>query len=212
MQELGRPAPPSRDKALGSLSDVHLEWIAACPLAFLATSNAAGQCDVSPKGDPPGFIQVLDKHTVALPERVGNLRMDGYLNVLSNGHAGLILLIPGRPDTMRLNGKARLVTDGPFFDKMIVRNHRPKVALLLQVEEVYFHCPKAFARGRVWEPRAWQPDAARSYVAIANALWRSGETLQEIAAHYRTNDPASGLYPPNCDRDLPSVQGTHSWA
>lgn len=116
LQELGRPEPRIRDKVLGSLSDVHLEWIAACPLAFLATASAGGQCDVSPKGDPPGFIQVLDKHTVALPERVGNLRMDSFRNVLSNGHAGLILLIPGRSDTMRLNGSARLVTDGPFFN------------------------------------------------------------------------------------------------
>lgn len=95
---------------------------------------------------------------------------------------------------------------------MIVRDHRPKVALLLQVEEVYFHCPKAFARGRVWKPHTWQPDAARSYVAIANALWRSDETLHETASRYRTNDPASGLYPPNHDHDLLSAEATHSEA
>ena len=159
LERLGTPEPIVRDKVEGQLADPHCEWIAGTPLVLLATASRDGRCDVSPKGDPSGFVKVLDEVTLAIPERAGNRRMDGYHNVLENPHVGLIFIIPGRPETLRVNGRARLVTDGPFFENMIVRSHRPSLALLVDVEEVFFHCPKAFVRSRVWKP---SPDHTRT--------------------------------------------------
>lgn len=146
LEEFGTPAQIIRDKVLDTLQDVHVEWLAATPLVLVATASVDGRCDVSPKGDPPGFVRVLDAHTIALPERPGNRRMDGYHNILSNPHVGLICVIPGRGDTMRVNGTATLVRDAPFMADMRIRNHQPSLVLVVSVEEVFFHCAKAFRR------------------------------------------------------------------
>lgn len=207
LEQLGVPAPRIRDKVLGSLQEVHLEWLAATPLVFVATSSADGRCDVSPKGDPPGFIQVLDETTVAMPERAGNNRMDGFHNILENPHVGLVCVIPGRPDTMRLNGRATLVTDGPFFDAMTVRGHRPPLALLVAVEEVFFHCPKAFRRARAWDAAGWDPDAVRPYAEVARALWRRGETAEAVRAHHARSLTDASLYPPTPSRRTTKQRG-----
>ncbi|MGZ0151806.1 MSMEG_1061 family FMN-dependent PPOX-type flavoprotein [Kribbella sp. WER1] len=152
LERFGTPDPIVRDKIEPRLYDLHREWIGGTPLVFVATASLDGRCDVSPKGDPPGFVKVLDDTTLAIPERSGNRRMDGFRNILENPHAGLVLLIPGRPETLRVNGRARIVTEAPFFDDMIVRSHRPRLALVVDVEEVFFHCPKAFARSKTWKP------------------------------------------------------------
>ena len=140
------PVPRVRDKVVGSLEDVHREWIAATSLVFVATASAVGRCDVSPKGDPPGFVRVLGPTRLAIPERAGNRRMDGFHNILENPHAGLILVVPGRERTLRINGRASVITDLPDLDDLVVERHRPSLALLVDVEEVFFHCPKAFQR------------------------------------------------------------------
>jgi PPOX class probable FMN-dependent enzyme len=197
LERLGVPEPMVRDKVECRLADEHREWIAGCPFVFVATSSSDGSCDVSPKGDPPGFVRVLDDTTLAIPERSGNRRMDGFHNIIENPHAGLVFLIPGRPETLRINGTARIVTDGPFFDDMVVRSHRPALALLVGVEQVFFHCPKALARAKAWKPDSWKPTAVRPYAAIAQGLWRRGETLASIEAR---NAPAvieAQLYPPS---------------
>lgn len=156
------------------MQDVHREWLAATSLVFLATASADGRCDVSPKGDPPGFVRVLGPNRIAVPERPGNRRMDGFHNLLENPHVGLICLIPGRGDTLRINGTGRLVSDLPDFDSMVVKGHRPSLAVVVDVEEVFFHCPKAFRRSSTCDPQSWSPTAARPYPDIALALWRSG--------------------------------------
>jgi uncharacterized protein len=195
LERFGIPEPKARDKVETRLADVHREWIAACPFLFVATSSRDGSCDVSPKGDPPGFLKVLDEATLAVPERSGNRRMDGFHNILENPRVGLILLIPGRPETLRINGSARIVTDGPFFDDMVVRSHRPTLALVIGVEEVFFHCPKALARARVWKPDSWEPSSVRPYAAIAQSLWRRGETLESIEARSAPDVIEAQLYP-----------------
>jgi PPOX class probable FMN-dependent enzyme len=195
LERYGTPEPPVRDKVEARLTDVHREWIAGSSLVFIATSSLDGRCDVSPKGDPPGFVKVLDDRTIMVPERSGNRRMDGFRNVLENPNAGLIFLIPGRPETMRANGGARIVTDAPSFDEMVVRSHRPSLALLVTVEEVFFHCPKAFARSQAWQPDAWTPTAVRPYAHIAKALWRRGETIESIEARNRPELIDAQLYP-----------------
>jgi uncharacterized protein len=195
LEEYGVPEPIVRDKVEHRLAEAHREWIAGTPLVFVATASAEGQCDVSPKGDPPGFVRVLDATTLAIPERSGNRRMDGFRNVLANPHAGLVFVIPGRPETLRVNGGARLVTDGPFFDDMVVRSHRPRLALVVTVAEVFFHCPKAFARSRTWKPESWEPAAVRPYAAIAQALWRKGQSIESIEARSTPEVIDAQLYP-----------------
>ena len=195
LEAYGTPIPSVRDKVLGELSEVHLDWITASPLVFVATASADGHCDVSPKGDPAGGVKVLDAHTVVLPERNGNRRMDGFRNILQNPHVGLLFVIPGRNETMRVNGEARIVTDGPFFDDLVVRGSRPDLALLLHVEEVFFHCPKAFMRSGAWQPEKWEPDAMMSYAEIAKRLWRKDDPPEEVDAYYASDAYEKALYP-----------------
>ncbi len=192
---VGEPTAAVRAKALTTLDPVHVEWIRASPLVFVSTASASGQCDVSPKGDPPGAVLVLDERTLVVPERAGNLRMDGFRNILENPHAGLLFVVPGRPETLRVNGSARLVTDGPFFDDLVVKRHRPRLAVLVRVEEVFFHCPKAFVRSGAWRPARWRPESVRPYAEIAHALWRSDQPLDAVRSHYESGLPDAELYP-----------------
>jgi PPOX class probable FMN-dependent enzyme len=117
---VGDPLPRVANKSRSALTDEHRQWLALSPFCLLATAGANGTCDVSPKGDPPGFTLVLDDRTIAIPDRPGNRRVDSFVNVLSNPHVGLIYLIPGRTDTMRVDGRATLLRDAPFFDEMVL--------------------------------------------------------------------------------------------
>lgn len=196
LERFGTPEPRNRDKVLSVLQDVHVEWLAATSLVFLATASADGRCDVSPKGDPPGFVRVLSPQQLALPDRPGNRRMDGFHNLLENPHVGLICLVPGRGDTLRVNGTAHLVRDLPDLDTMTVGRHRPTLALVVDVEEVFFHCPKPLRRARAWDAEAWQPDAVRPYADIALALWRRDQPAAEVRRHYAATVEREDLYPP----------------
>ena len=134
---LGVPAGRAMTKERTTLHAMDREWLAVSPFCILATSDAGGNCDASPKGDPAGhLVHVLDDTTVAIPERPGNRRADGYGNILSNPHIGIISIIPGRNETLRINGRARLLRDAPFFDEMAVRGHRPILALLVEIEQL----------------------------------------------------------------------------
>ena len=116
--------------------DVHSRaFIASAPFVLIATSGAAGRCDVSPKGDAPGFVLVLDDHHLVVPDRPGNNRIDGFTNIVENPHVGMIFLIPGREDTLRVNGRASIVRDGEILDRLEVQGKRPKVAIGVEVEE-----------------------------------------------------------------------------
>jgi len=140
--------------------------------------------DVSPKGDPAGFIRVLDDRAIAIPERPGNRRVDGFRNVLSDPHIGLILAIPGRGDTLRINGRGTIVRDAPFMADMEVRGHRPLLALVVDIDEVFFHCSKAFLRSEAWRPESWAPDAAPRRAVISHAVERPEDSIEELDAYY----------------------------
>jgi PPOX class probable FMN-dependent enzyme len=191
---LGEPTPAASNKERTALDDVHRQWLAASPFCLVATSGADGSCDVSPKGDPPGFTLVLDDRTIALPERAGNRRADGFHNILSNPHVGLVYLLPGRGDTLRINGRARLVRDAGLLDRMVEKGHRPLLAMVVAVEQVFFHCAKAFLRSGLWEPETWRPDAVPSRARIAHQQERAGEDLADIERYY-AETYAAGLYP-----------------
>lgn len=190
---LGAPVARARDKDRPVLDPLDVEWLAHSPLCLVATSAADGTCDVSPKGDPAGFALVLDERTVALPERPGNRRGDGFVNVLTNPHVGLLFLIPGRTDTLRINGRATIVQDAPFFDRMVVDGHRPLLALVVEVEQVFYHCQKAFLRSRLWDPQTWDPGAMASRAVISRAVERPDASLAELEQYYGPTY-AEGLY------------------
>ena len=190
---LGTPTQRALDKERQAFTTEHRDWLAASPFCLVATSDAAGRCDVSPKGDPAGFALVVDDTTLAVPERPGNRRADGFANILRNPHVGLIFFVPGRGDTLRVNGRASLLSDAPYADRMEVKGHRPVVILEIAVEEIYFHCSKAFLRSRLWEPETWAPDAVMSRAQIAKNLERPDDSLEEIEAYYG-QQYAEGLY------------------
>lgn len=181
---LGAPSARAANKDRVRLHEHDREWLAASPFCLVATASADGRCDVSPKGDPPGFTQVLDDTTIAIPERSGNRRADGFRNVLANPHVGLIYLVPGRGDTLRINGRARLVRDAAFFDRMIVKGHRPQLALVVEIEQIFFHCAKAFLRSALWQPESWRPDALPSRAALCKAVEPTAESLDELERYY----------------------------
>jgi len=158
---LGPPTARSVDKVHTALDDRDRRWLSLSPFCLVATSAADGSCDTSPKGDPPGFAMVLDDTTIAIPERPGNRRADGFQNLLSNPHVGLLFLVPGRGETLRINGRARLVREAPFFDEMTVKGHRPLLALVVEIDEIFFHCSKAFLRSALWKPESWGPARRR---------------------------------------------------
>jgi len=168
---LGGAPKGSRINAIRErLAEVDRQWLAASPFCLLATAGADGSCDVSPRGDVPGFALALSDSTLALPERAGNRRGDGYANLLENSHAGLLFLIPGRTDTLRVNGRATLVRDAPFFERMAVGGLRPVLAVVVEIEEVFYHCVKAFHRSGLWRPETWDRDAAPSRGSVARQL------------------------------------------
>ena len=192
----GYPSGRAATKDRPVLHPLQAEWLRSSPFCVLATSDADGHCDASPKGDPAGqLIHVLDPSTVVIAERPGNKRADGYLNVLANPHVGLIALIPGRNDTLRINGRARLVRDAPWFDDLVVRGQRPILALLIEIEQVFSHCPKAFLRSSLWEPSHWPATGDMpSVAALTKAVQDPPETLEELEAHYATAHYTSLLY------------------
>ncbi|MCS0600829.1 pyridoxamine 5'-phosphate oxidase family protein [Streptomyces sp. LP11] len=153
---LGEPWPVVIEKVHDRLTDQDLDILARSPLCLLATSDSRGNCDVSPRGDAPGFTHVVDAGTLALPDRPGNRRGDSFHNILDNPHAGLLYLIPGGKEVLRVNGRARILTDAPFFDAMAEGDRRPALALVLEIDEVYLHCPQSLRRSGVWDPASWQ--------------------------------------------------------
>ena len=182
---VGEPSERARDKVRDRLHDLDREWLAVSPWCVLATSDAEGRLDASPKGDPAGRLaHVLDDRTLVLAERPGNRRVDGYRNVLVNPHVGLLFLVPGRGDTLRVQGRATLVRDAPFLDDLVVRGHRPALAVVVDVEEVFFHCSKAFLRAGLWDPATWRPDDVPTRAEIAHAVERPDATPEELAAYY----------------------------
>lgn len=190
---VGDPHETVIKKVKTRLQDVHREWLAATPMIFVATSDADGRVDVSPKGDPAGKIaHVIDDRTIAIPERPGNRRVDGYRNILSNPRVGTISVIPGRGDTLRINGTARIVDDGPYFDDLAVRDRHPILAVEISTDEVYFHCAKAFLRSELWKPDTWRPDAVASLAQLTKRLMP--EIADEIPDDYTEESFRPHLY------------------
>lgn len=171
-----------KDRA--TLAPEQIAWLKESPFCLVATSATNGTCDVSPKGDPAGFVHVVDPATIALPERLGNRRADGYLNLLENPHVGLLFMVPGRGDTLRINGRATILADAPYFDELKVKGHRPQLAIEVEIEQIFFHCAKAFLRSSLWSPESWHPENVPSRAELAKALERPEDSIEELEAYY----------------------------
>ncbi|MEV0619183.1 pyridoxamine 5'-phosphate oxidase family protein [Nonomuraea sp. NPDC050404] len=181
---LGEVMPRAVSKERPRLHERDRDWLAASPFCLIATSDADGNCDVSPKGDPAGFVHVIDDTTIAIPDRPGNRRADGFLNILRNPHVGLIFLIPRRNETLRINGRARLVREAPFFDEMIVKGHRPHLALVVEIEQIFFHCAKAFLRSSLWKPEEWGSDGLPSHARLVKEVQKVEESVEQLESYY----------------------------
>lgn len=162
-QLLGLLGPPPSTRAVekvhSTLTEDDRSFLAQARFCVLATCDAESNLDASPKGDPAGtLVHVLDDATIALAERPGNRRADGYRNILVRPKVGTLFIIPGRSDTLRVNGRARLVCDAPWFDELSVLGRRPILALVVEIEEIFSHCVKAFVRSQLWQPESWGLD------------------------------------------------------
>jgi len=156
---IGSPLPHALQKEISHLDRHCLDFIGRSPFVLVASCDAVGRMDISPKGDPAGSVRVLDDRTLAVPERPGNRRGDTFCNVLQRPHVGLLFVVPGKPETLRVGGKASVVRDRGLREQMAVDGRVPELALVVAVEQVFFHCAKCAIRSGLWEPQRW-PDLA----------------------------------------------------
>lgn len=148
----GEPSERAAKKDIGRLDRHCRDFIALSPFLVLASSGADGRVDASPRGDAPGFVRVLDEKTLMLPDRLGNNRIDSLSNVAANPRVGLIFFVPGINETLRINGRARITIDPAVLEPLAVGGKAPRSALVIEAEEVYFHCAKALIRSNLWNP------------------------------------------------------------
>jgi PPOX class probable FMN-dependent enzyme len=180
---VAEPAPGARTllKERPALDTHSRAFIAHSPFLLIATAGSDGRCDVSPKGDAPGFVQVLDDHHLAIPDRPGNKRLDGMQNLLTNPHVGLMFLMPGREETLRVNGRAWITRDPEILVRSVVQGKAPLLAIGVEVEQCFFHCAKALLRSRLWVPGEWPGrDTLPSYACVLfDQIQPQGATLQD---------------------------------
>jgi len=143
-------------KCQDTLGEHAQDFIRRSPFLCIGTQNRDGKADVSPRGDPVGFVKILDERTLAIPDRPGNNRLDTLVNIIANPSVGLMFVVPGFDDTLRVNGRATLVNDPDLLNSMSVNGRVPKLAIVIKVAEVFMHCAKAFRRSRLWSPDHFQ--------------------------------------------------------
>jgi uncharacterized protein len=184
VRELYRqPSDVVRRKKIGVLDDGCRAVIAATPLVLVATSAPDGSCEVSPRGGPAGFVQVVDEHRLAIPDLSGNNLIDTITNIVANPHVGLLFVLPGRDETLRVNGRAWLTTDDVILDGFTAELKRPKAAIGVEVTRAFVHCAKSFRRGQVWGPESWLPDAAPSAAELLTCHIQLDATPEQLAAN-----------------------------
>ena len=179
-------------KDIGRLDEMCRRLIAASPMLFIATYSSEGQADVSPRGGQPGFVTVLDEQHLAIPDATGNRRLDTLENVVESRRAGVIFVIPGRDTTLRVNGPAHVTAEPRVLEQLTPVGKPPRTAIVLEAEEVYAHCPKAFVRSKLWDPASW-PDPASlptpAEVSVAHQRdpdWTVEQEQERIAESIRT--------------------------
>ena len=153
---MGDPvAPPVVEKTMSSLDKHCTAFISRAPFVLIASGDSKGRMDISPKGDPAGFVKVLDSTTLAIPDRPGNQRFDTFKNLFESPRIGLIFLVPGKKETLRISGRAEVVRDTELLESMAINHRAPALAIAVHVEEAFFHCAKCIIRSRLWKPDHW---------------------------------------------------------
>jgi len=184
----GTPGERAQLKERRTLDPQSRAFIAVSPFVLMATSGADGTCDVSPKGDAPGFVCVLDDSRLVIPERNGNKRLDGMTNLLSNSQIGLLFVVPGCDYTLRINGRAWITRDPSLLGHMAAQSVTPKLAIGVEVRQAFFHCVKAFRRSRLWAHGEW-PAALPSYACtVFNQIRPSNATLEDWESSIAESD------------------------
>jgi uncharacterized protein len=181
---LGSPSLRGQNKVISKLDEHCREFIGKSPFLVIATSDADGNCDSSPRGDAPGFVYVHDDQHLIIPDRPGNKRVDSMFNIVTNPKVGLIFLIPGLDETLRVNGEATVIKDVDVLEKMAVNGKVPLLGIVVKVEQCFMHCGKAFKRSGLWEPETWSskeelPNAAK---ILADHVNLPGMTEERVAA------------------------------
>jgi uncharacterized protein len=181
------PMEPAVRKDIGRIDELVRRLIAAAPMVFVATFSQEGRCDVSPRGGPPGFVTVLDDAHLAIPDATGNRRLDTLENVVESGRVGLIFVIPGRDTTLRVNGSAAVSAEPGLLGRVSAVGKPPKTAIVVEAEEVYAHCPKAFVRSKLWDPSTWpDPAGLPSSAEVSLAHQRNPDlTLEQVKQRER---------------------------
>ena len=151
-ESYGAPSERALKKQLSRLDKHCRDFIARSPFLVIASADPSGRCDASPKGDAPGFVQVIDDTTLLIPDRLGNNRIDTLANLIARPGTGLIFFVPGINETLRVNGKSLITTDPALLEPLAVNAKVPRSAILVTAEEIYFHCGKALIRSDLWNP------------------------------------------------------------
>ena len=178
-------------KVSDRLNDTAREFIALSPFIIVATKSSQGLIDVSPKGDPAGFVEVYDDKTLIIPDRLGNHRVDGFQNLLEDTNVALLFIVPGHGDTLRVAGKARIVRDAAISKRLAVNGKEPLLALVVDVEEAFMHCSKSMIRSRLWQPDHWP--ARKSAPTLAEwvlATVDRAQTLEEVQEDHSAEEAA----------------------
>lgn len=189
---IGPEVPAIRAKFFPALEETASAFIRHSPLLLLSTVDRAGHPDVSPKGDGPGFVAIEDEHTLLIPERKGNKLIQGLQNILATGRVALVFLVPGTGETLRVHGRAELTGDPAVLARLAERGQPALLAIRVHVEQVFFHCAKAFKRSRLWQPDSWPPNLRISFgKLLAKKLGAGADAAEKIDAaieeDYRTN-------------------------
>lgn len=176
-------------KVLDHIDDYCRAWIERSPFLIMSTVDAHGNMDTSPKGDPAGFVKAIDSKTLAIPDRPGNHRFDGFQNVFETGRIGLIFLVPNRNEVVRVNGSAQITRDQALRETMAIKGRVPDFAVVVRVEEAFYHCGKAIIRSGLWKPDQAAPtDGLPTYAEALHGQGRSTLSFDEIDARLRHND------------------------
>ena len=186
----GTPSERAVMKVRAGLDDQSRQFISLSPFLLMATSGADGTCDVSPKGDAPGFVRVLDESHIAIPERNGNKRFDGMKNLLTNPNIGVLFVVPGFDYTLRVNGRAWITRDPALLECLTAERVVPKLAIGVEVEQVFFHCVKSFRRSKLWKAESWPAaDALPSYACtVFTQLKPANATLEGWEKEIKESD------------------------
>ncbi|WP_119390632.1 pyridoxamine 5'-phosphate oxidase family protein [Taklimakanibacter lacteus] len=192
---MGEPGELAAKKTLRRIDKYARTYIERSPFLCIGTADENGNADVSPRGDPPGFVRVVDDNTIIIPDRPGNNRVDTMSNIIANPQVGILFIIPGIDDTLRVNGKAEIIDDPAELAPAAVNGRPPKLGIRVHVEEVFFHCAKAFRRSSLWVQkshvdRGFLPGLAHMVMEQARAcevdLEESDKVEAEIQEDYKT--------------------------